>query len=97
MSVSFRFALSATDGDSQALVHRQYIVVRTSLLGSIVVNILLVLGLAILIGEGQERGQTYNVIATRVAAGLFCLTTVSMLVPVSQRVYLLGITLTLCL
>ncbi|KAF2630560.1 hypothetical protein BU25DRAFT_488735 [Macroventuria anomochaeta] len=64
----------------QALVHRQYIIVRTSLLGSIVVNILLVLGLAILTGEGRERRQVYNVLATRVAAGLLCLTTVSLLV-----------------
>ncbi|KAF9692481.1 hypothetical protein EKO04_009659 [Ascochyta lentis] len=65
----------------QAMVHRQYIIVRTSLLGSIVVNILLVLGLAILTGEGRERGQVYNVLATRVAAGLLSLTTVSLLVP----------------
>ncbi|KAJ4314263.1 hypothetical protein N0V94_006532 [Neodidymelliopsis sp. IMI 364377] len=41
----------------QALVHRQYIIVRTSLLGSIVVNVLLVLGVAILTGEGREHGQ----------------------------------------
>ncbi|KZM21143.1 uncharacterized protein EKO05_0008116 [Ascochyta rabiei] len=69
----------------QAMVHRQYIIVRTSLLGSIVVNILLVLGLAILIGEGRERGQVYNVLATRVAAGLLSLTTVSLLVPLALK------------
>jgi Ca2+:H+ antiporter len=68
---------------SQALVQRQYIIVRTSLLGSIVVNMLLVLGFAILVGEACERSQVYNVLATRVAAGLLCLTTVSLLVPVS--------------
>ncbi|KAJ4339122.1 hypothetical protein N0V95_007874 [Ascochyta clinopodiicola] len=68
----------------QAMVHRQYIIVRTSLLGSIVVNILLVLGLAILTGEGRERGQVYNVLATRVAAGLLSLTTVSLLVPMTM-------------
>jgi Ca2+:H+ antiporter len=44
---------------------------------------LLVLGLSILVGEIQMRGQSYNVLATRVAAGLMCLTTVSLLVPVS--------------
>ncbi|PSN65438.1 hypothetical protein BS50DRAFT_58526 [Corynespora cassiicola Philippines] len=64
-----------------ALISRQYMIVRTSLLGSIVVNNLLVLGLAILAGESQERSQFYNVLATRVAAGLLCLTTVSLLVP----------------
>jgi len=58
-------------------------IVRTSLLGSIIVNMLLVLGLAIFTGELQQRGQAYNVLATRVAAGLLCLTTVSLLVPVS--------------
>lgn len=56
---------------------------RTSLLGSIVVNILLALGLSVLAGEIQMRGQVYNVLATRVAAGLLCLTTISLLVPVS--------------
>ena len=46
---------------------------------------LLVLGLSILVGELQLRGQVYNVLATRVAAGLLCLTTVSLLVPVSRQ------------
>ncbi|KAF2451165.1 hypothetical protein P171DRAFT_346726, partial [Karstenula rhodostoma CBS 690.94] len=64
-----------------ALLQRQYAIVRTSLLGSIIVNMLLVLGLSILAGEIQLRGQSYNVLATRVAAGLLCLTTVSLLVP----------------
>lgn len=75
--------LSTSNSYSQALVHRQYIIVRTSLLGSVVVNMLLVLGLVILTGEAQERGQLYNVLATRVAAGLLCLTTVSLVIPVS--------------
>ena len=57
-------------------------IVRMSLLGSIIVNILLVLGLAIMTGEVQQKGQSYNVLATRVAAGLLCLTTISLLVPV---------------
>jgi Ca2+:H+ antiporter len=64
-------------------MHRQYIIVRTSLLGSIVVNMLLVLGLAILTSEACEKNQLYNVLATRVAAGLLCLTTVSLIFPVS--------------
>lgn len=53
-----------------------------------IVNILLVLGLAICVGEVQERGQTYNVLATRVAAGLLCLATFSLLVPVSVLYFL---------
>lgn len=64
-------------------MHRQYIIVRTSLLGSIVVNMLLVLGLAILTSETCEKNQSYNVLATRVAAALLCLTTVSLIFPVS--------------
>ena len=59
-------------------------IVRMSLLGSIIVNILLVLGLAIMTGEVQQKGQSYNVLATRVAAGLLCLTTISLLVPVGS-------------
>jgi Ca2+:H+ antiporter len=57
-------------------------IVRTSILGSIIVNILLVLGLVILTGEMQERGQTYNLLATRVAAGLLCVAAVVLLIPV---------------
>ncbi|KAF2013003.1 hypothetical protein BU24DRAFT_425577 [Aaosphaeria arxii CBS 175.79] len=64
-----------------ALLQRQYTVLRTSLLGSIIVNILLVLGLVLVTGEYYQRGQVYNVLATRVAAGLLCLTTVSFLLP----------------
>lgn len=67
-----------------ALLQRQYMIVRTSLLGSIVVNILLVLGLAVITSEANHRGLTYNILATRVAAGLLCLTAVSLLVPVSH-------------
>ena len=67
-----------------ALVQRQYMIVRTSLLGSIIVNILLVLGVAILTGEFQLRGQRYSIFATRIAAGLLSLTTVGLLVPVSR-------------
>ncbi|KAJ4983182.1 calcium/proton exchanger [Stagonosporopsis vannaccii] len=65
----------------QALVQRQYIIVRTSLLGSIVVNMLLVLGLAILAGETRDRHQSYDVLATRVATGLLFLATISLLAP----------------
>ncbi|OSS49077.1 hypothetical protein B5807_05413 [Epicoccum nigrum] len=65
----------------QALMHRQYIIVRTSLLGSIIVNMLLVLGLAILTSEACEKNQSYNVLATRVAAALLCLTTISLIFP----------------
>ncbi|KAF1964996.1 Ca2+ transporter [Bimuria novae-zelandiae CBS 107.79] len=64
-----------------ALLQRQYTIVRTSLLGSIIVNMLFVLGLSILVGETQMRGQSYNIFATRVAAGLLCFTTVSLLLP----------------
>lgn len=58
-------------------------IVRTSLLGSIIVNILLVLGVAIITGEYQLRGQRYSIFATRIAAALLGLTTVGLLVPVS--------------
>jgi Ca2+:H+ antiporter len=61
-------------------------IVRTSILGSIIVNILLVLGLVVLTGEMQERGQTYNLLATQVAAGLLCLAAVILLVPVRSEV-----------
>ncbi|CAI6256947.1 unnamed protein product [Periconia digitata] len=68
-----------------ALLQRQYTIVRTSLLGSSIVNILLVLGLSIVAGETRERGQMYNVVATRIAAGMLCLTSISLIVPSTLR------------
>ncbi|KAF1993793.1 calcium/proton exchanger [Amniculicola lignicola CBS 123094] len=68
-----------------ALMQRQYMIVRTSLLGSIIANILLVLGLAIFTGEFQLRGQTYNVLATRVATCLMGMATISLLIPSTLR------------
>ncbi|KAF2259212.1 hypothetical protein CC78DRAFT_476170 [Lojkania enalia] len=66
-----------------ALLHGQYMIVRTPFLGSIIVNLLLVLGLAMFVGEVQHRGQTYNILATRAAACLLSLITTTLLVPVS--------------
>jgi Ca2+:H+ antiporter len=61
-------------------------IVRTSLLRSIIVNLLLVFGLAIVTGEAQQRGQAYNILATRMAAGTLCLTTILLLVPSALRI-----------
>jgi Ca2+:H+ antiporter len=58
-------------------------IVRNTLLGSVIVNLLLVLGLSIIVGEFQLRGQAYSMFATRVAAALLCFTTISLLIPVN--------------
>lgn len=58
-------------------------IVMTSLLGSIIVNMLFVLGVAIITGEFQLRGQKYSIFATRIAAALLGSTTLGLLVPVS--------------
>ncbi|KAF2113140.1 Sodium/calcium exchanger protein-domain-containing protein [Lophiotrema nucula] len=63
------------------LASKQYMIVRTSLLGSIMVNILLVLGLSMIVGEMQQRAQSYNALATRVASCLLSLTSMALLIP----------------
>ncbi|KAF2273622.1 uncharacterized protein EI97DRAFT_383142, partial [Westerdykella ornata] len=65
-----------------ALLQRQYMIVRASLLGSIIVNILLVLGLALIAGELKCPGQKHNATATLMATVILSLTTVGLLIPV---------------
>lgn len=82
----FHTSQQLTNISVHALLQRQFLIVRTSLLGSIIVNILLVLSLAIITGEAHQRGQTYNILATRMAVGLLCLTTISLLAPSALRI-----------
>lgn len=60
----------------------QIVVVQASLIGSILVNLLLILGSAILVGGVRYQEQEYNSTATDLSATLLCLSAFSLVIPV---------------
>src|SRR5262245_31094997 len=80
--------LNATFGNAAELIialmalHKGlYPVVKASITGSIIGNILLVLGASVLAGGLKFERQTFNVIAARSQATLLMLAAISMIVP----------------
>lgn len=79
--------LNATFGNAAELVialsalrHGLYDVVKASIAGSIIGNILLVLGAAMLAGGLRYRSQPYNVTAARSQANMLLITAISLIV-----------------
>ncbi|KIW85388.1 calcium/proton exchanger [Fonsecaea pedrosoi CBS 271.37] len=64
-----------------ALYHKQYEVVQASLLGSILVNLLLVLGLAILAGSFYHQEQSHRIEDAQALACLLSVSVFSLLIP----------------
>jgi Ca2+:H+ antiporter len=58
-------------------------IVQASLLGSILSNILLILGMCFFLGGLRYREQIYNSTVTQMSACLLCLSVMSLLLPVS--------------
>ncbi|CAO3630327.1 unnamed protein product [Cunninghamella blakesleeana] len=56
-------------------------VVQASILGSILSNLLLVLGLCFLLGGSTRQEQSFNVTAAQTSSSLLALTTLSLLIP----------------
>jgi Ca2+:H+ antiporter len=67
-----------------ALTNDHIRIVQYSLLGSILVNLLLVLGSSIVIGGSRHKEQQYNNTTTQLFIGLMNLTVFSLILPVSQ-------------
>lgn len=59
-------------------------VVQSSLIGSILVNLLLVLGLSIVIGGINYKEQVYDTTTTHLFVSLMNLTVFSLVIPVSH-------------
>ena len=59
-------------------------VVQSSLIGSILVNLLLVLGLSIVIGGINHKEQVYDTTTTHLFVSLMNLTVFSLVIPVSN-------------
>lgn len=68
-----------------ALVKREIGIVQASLLGSILANLLLILGMAFLFGGLRYREQVYNSTITQMSACLLSLSVTSLLLPVSTE------------
>lgn len=66
-----------------ALVKREIGIVQASLLGSILANLLLILGMAFLFGGLRYREQIYNSTVTQMSACMLSLSVMSLLLPVS--------------
>ncbi len=66
-----------------ALVKNEIAIVQASLLGSILANLLLILGMAFLFGGLRYREQIYNSTVTQMSACLLSLSVMSLLLPVS--------------
>ncbi|KAL8799355.1 MAG: hypothetical protein Q9182_005962 [Xanthomendoza sp. 2 TL-2023] len=71
-----------------ALVKNQIRIVQASLLGSILANLLLILGMAFVVGGLQYQEQVYNSTVTQLSACLLCLAVLSLLIPVWQTTML---------
>lgn len=67
-----------------ALVKNEIRIVQASLLGSILANLLLILGMAFLFGGLRFREQVYNSTVTQMSACLLSLSVISLLLPVSS-------------
>jgi Ca2+:H+ antiporter len=65
-----------------ALVKNEIRIVQASLLGSILANLLLILGMAFLLGGLRFREQVYNSTVTQMSACLLSLSVTSLLLPV---------------
>ena len=67
---------------SIALVKNEIRVVQASLAGSILANLLLILGMAFFVGGLEYREQFYDSTATQMSACLLALSVLSLLIPV---------------
>ncbi|PGH27219.1 calcium/proton exchanger [Polytolypa hystricis UAMH7299] len=64
-----------------ALAENQIRIVQASLIGSILVNLLLILGTAILVGGIKYREQTYNHAVTDISTSLLCMSAFTLIIP----------------
>lgn len=67
-----------------ALVKNEIRIVQASLLGSILTNLLLILGMAFFLGGLRYREQIYNSTVTQMSACLLSLSVISLVLPVSS-------------
>jgi calcium/proton exchanger cax len=80
---SSRWRSLLTCGSIIALVKNEIRIVQASLIGSLLANLLLILGMAFLIGGLEYQEQIYDSTVTQMSACLLALAVLSLLIPVS--------------
>ena len=70
-----------TNHSSIALVKNEIRIVQASLLGSILANLLLILGMSFFLGGLRYREQIYNSTVTQMSACLLSLSVISLVLP----------------
>jgi calcium/proton exchanger cax len=68
---------------SATLYHNQLEVVQASILGSVLVNLLLILGMSILAGSFCQQDQVHNTTEAHALASLLGVSVFSLVIPVS--------------
>lgn len=64
-----------------ALVHNEVLIVQTSLIGSMLSNLLLVLGMCFFLGGMNRVEQFFNVTVAQTASSLLSLAVASLIIP----------------
>ena len=73
-----------------ALVHKEVLIVQTSLIGSILSNLLLVMGMCFFFGGINRMEQHFNVIVAQTAASLLALAVASLIIPAAFAAWSTG-------
>ncbi|KAK5071321.1 hypothetical protein LTR64_007825 [Lithohypha guttulata] len=72
-----------------ALVQNQIRIVQASLIGSILANLLLILGMSMTLGGLKFQEQIYDSVVTQMSSSLLALSSLSLLIPILLLVYVL--------
>lgn len=70
-----------------ALVKGEVLIVQTSLIGSILSNLLLVMGMCFLFGGLRRKEQFFNITVAQTAASILALAIASLIIPTAFDIY----------
>ncbi len=73
-----------------ALIQHKILIVQTSLIGSMLSNLLLVLGMCFFLGGINRKEQFFNVTVAQTAASLLALAIGSLIIPTASRIFATG-------
>lgn len=73
-----------------ALVHDEVLIVQTSLIGSMLSNLLLVLGMCFFFGGLNRTEQFFNITVAQTAASLLTLAVASLIIPTAFAAWSTG-------
>lgn len=68
-----------------ALIHREVIIVQTSLIGSMLSNLLLVLGMCFFFGGLHRESQNFNEVVAQTSSSLLSLAVAGLIIPTAFK------------